>query len=511
MVPVGKKAFFKGRLVHTNELTVLVGDSYFLKRTGPQAIGIAERRIEALRGELEKLNHELEGLGLRTSLMPDKPVDNPNSEVREIFEELPEGMDPKDLLKPEHASKQHPTVELDSSESRAVGVEGLAEKEDADEGNDDNDDEPINYGYGFDRAQFDPRFMAQQQQQQADDGDLASSLATGTTDRAADRAQVEQLDKFDKRARLMARLAALEEAEAGEDSDEDDVNDEYDDRSQQQRMIDQLATLHVPPQPKTKTVKVPVHASKHNLNTAATATAASAPANSTSTSTATLTPADVVRLSQSKPASTATSTTTSTTQISQQTTTAPRRASFSAGLEQGPTPPSGVSAPPILKPTGPTPIHPSAVRKPPPPRPPPPSKTNAGGTAKPTAAALPAVSGVMERRPGQVKKGTGQMAAIQGGVVERSGRPPTEQQLEVGMTRRELLAAEAQSWLQMQQRAVAQSHQAANEELASSAARQDVIPTLKTGYLGRQTGQASKQPAKKSKKKSLFMQQMQGN
>jgi unconventional prefoldin RPB5 interactor 1 len=45
-VPVGDKAFFEGRLVHTNELLVLLGENYFARRTATQTLGIIERRLE---------------------------------------------------------------------------------------------------------------------------------------------------------------------------------------------------------------------------------------------------------------------------------------------------------------------------------------------------------------------------------------------------------------------------------------------------------------------------------
>jgi len=32
MVPLGKKAFFLGDIVHTNEITVLLGEDYFAER-----------------------------------------------------------------------------------------------------------------------------------------------------------------------------------------------------------------------------------------------------------------------------------------------------------------------------------------------------------------------------------------------------------------------------------------------------------------------------------------------
>lgn len=45
-VPVGTKAFFPGVLTHTNQVTVAVGDDYFVKCTTEHARGIITRRLQ---------------------------------------------------------------------------------------------------------------------------------------------------------------------------------------------------------------------------------------------------------------------------------------------------------------------------------------------------------------------------------------------------------------------------------------------------------------------------------
>mmetsp|Transcript_46189 Transcript_46189/g.147803 ORF Transcript_46189/g.147803 Transcript_46189/m.147803 type:complete len:157 (-) Transcript_46189:211-681(-) len=44
MVPYGKVAFFPGELIHTNELLVHLGDSYYVEASAMQAGGIIDRR-----------------------------------------------------------------------------------------------------------------------------------------------------------------------------------------------------------------------------------------------------------------------------------------------------------------------------------------------------------------------------------------------------------------------------------------------------------------------------------
>ncbi|XP_012535608.1 unconventional prefoldin RPB5 interactor-like protein [Monomorium pharaonis] len=45
MVPIGKRAFMKGKLVHTNEILASLGDGYFAKYSASQAIALCNRRI----------------------------------------------------------------------------------------------------------------------------------------------------------------------------------------------------------------------------------------------------------------------------------------------------------------------------------------------------------------------------------------------------------------------------------------------------------------------------------
>ncbi|KAG5325448.1 RMP protein, partial [Pseudoatta argentina] len=45
MVPIGKLAFMKGKLTHTNEILVYLGEGYFVKYSASQAIALCNRRI----------------------------------------------------------------------------------------------------------------------------------------------------------------------------------------------------------------------------------------------------------------------------------------------------------------------------------------------------------------------------------------------------------------------------------------------------------------------------------
>jgi len=62
MVPFGKMAFFEGSLRHTNEVTVLLGENIFAKRSASQAIGIAQRRGEFVQTQISALTSEIADL-----------------------------------------------------------------------------------------------------------------------------------------------------------------------------------------------------------------------------------------------------------------------------------------------------------------------------------------------------------------------------------------------------------------------------------------------------------------
>jgi prefoldin subunit 5 len=58
MVPMGKKAFVRGTLQHTNEITVSHGASYFSDVSTAQAIDILEHRINNCDERLQAIYQE---------------------------------------------------------------------------------------------------------------------------------------------------------------------------------------------------------------------------------------------------------------------------------------------------------------------------------------------------------------------------------------------------------------------------------------------------------------------
>jgi unconventional prefoldin RPB5 interactor 1 len=60
MVPMGKKAFVRGKLQHTNEVTVCHGSSLFSDCSSGQAIEILEHRMINCDAQLKALEKEKE-------------------------------------------------------------------------------------------------------------------------------------------------------------------------------------------------------------------------------------------------------------------------------------------------------------------------------------------------------------------------------------------------------------------------------------------------------------------
>lgn len=60
MVPFGKLAFIPGRIIHSNEILVLLGDNYFVERSCKQSIDIVNRRLKNIDENLQKHSKEKE-------------------------------------------------------------------------------------------------------------------------------------------------------------------------------------------------------------------------------------------------------------------------------------------------------------------------------------------------------------------------------------------------------------------------------------------------------------------
>lgn len=89
MVPVGTKALMKGKMVHTNEILVCLGDGWFVKQSAKQAAEICQRRINMCDEMLSKLDDERTLLTSRKEL-PFAEEAFGNNEGKEILEPFDE-------------------------------------------------------------------------------------------------------------------------------------------------------------------------------------------------------------------------------------------------------------------------------------------------------------------------------------------------------------------------------------------------------------------------------------
>ena len=67
MVPVGSQAIFPGRLVKTNEITVLLGDNYFAKCSAHHARSIVSRRLDVIERKIAAAEKQVRELELRVA------------------------------------------------------------------------------------------------------------------------------------------------------------------------------------------------------------------------------------------------------------------------------------------------------------------------------------------------------------------------------------------------------------------------------------------------------------
>eukprot|EP00240_Pyramimonas_obovata_P015911 CAMPEP_0118929736 /NCGR_PEP_ID=MMETSP1169-20130426/6652_1 /TAXON_ID=36882 /ORGANISM="Pyramimonas obovata, Strain CCMP722" /LENGTH=292 /DNA_ID=CAMNT_0006871985 /DNA_START=283 /DNA_END=1158 /DNA_ORIENTATION=+ len=65
MVPFGSLAFMPGRLIHTNEILVHLGDSYYAERSSSQALETLDRRASIVRESIEAAEAQVELLRAR--------------------------------------------------------------------------------------------------------------------------------------------------------------------------------------------------------------------------------------------------------------------------------------------------------------------------------------------------------------------------------------------------------------------------------------------------------------
>ncbi|XAR68007.1 hypothetical protein NMG60_11002983 [Bertholletia excelsa] len=91
MVPFGKAAFFPGRLIHTNEFLVLLGEGYYAERTSKQTSEILKRRGKALESQVQSLKGVMQDLEAEASFFDATAAESAEGlvEIREKYIEEP--------------------------------------------------------------------------------------------------------------------------------------------------------------------------------------------------------------------------------------------------------------------------------------------------------------------------------------------------------------------------------------------------------------------------------------
>ncbi|XP_070488611.1 unconventional prefoldin RPB5 interactor 1 isoform X2 [Equus przewalskii] len=89
MVPFGPFAFMPGKLVHTNEVTVLLGDNWFAKCSAKQAVGLVEHRKEHVRKTIDDLKTVMKNFESRVEFTEDlQKMSDAAGDIVDIREEI---------------------------------------------------------------------------------------------------------------------------------------------------------------------------------------------------------------------------------------------------------------------------------------------------------------------------------------------------------------------------------------------------------------------------------------
>ncbi|XP_004479112.2 unconventional prefoldin RPB5 interactor 1 isoform X1 [Dasypus novemcinctus] len=89
MVPFGPFAFMPGKLVHTNEVTVLLGDNWFAKCSAKQAISLVEHRKEHVRKTIDDFKKVMKNFESRVEFTEDlQKMSNAAGDIIDIREEI---------------------------------------------------------------------------------------------------------------------------------------------------------------------------------------------------------------------------------------------------------------------------------------------------------------------------------------------------------------------------------------------------------------------------------------
>ncbi|XP_038682617.1 RNA polymerase II subunit 5-mediating protein homolog isoform X1 [Tripterygium wilfordii] len=140
MVPFGKAAFFPGRLVHTNEFMVLLGEGYYTERTAKQTVEILKRREKMLDSQVDSLKANVHDLKAEASFFDTTVAEAAEGlvEIREDYVEESSIAEQSELdgTKDEDEEYKRMMSRLDELEKEELAAEG--EQTDASDSDDES-------------------------------------------------------------------------------------------------------------------------------------------------------------------------------------------------------------------------------------------------------------------------------------------------------------------------------------------------------------------------------------
>ncbi|KAM5297096.1 unconventional prefoldin RPB5 interactor 1 isoform 2-T2 [Glossophaga mutica] len=127
MVPFGPFAFMPGKLVHTNEVTVLLGDNWFAKCSAKQAVGLAEHRKAHVRRTIDDLKKVMENFESRVEFTEDlQKMSDAAGDIVDIREEVKGDFEFKAKHRIAHKPHSKPKTSDGFEAARSAGGQAAA-------------------------------------------------------------------------------------------------------------------------------------------------------------------------------------------------------------------------------------------------------------------------------------------------------------------------------------------------------------------------------------------------
>ncbi|KAL0146262.1 hypothetical protein V8B55DRAFT_1469221 [Mucor lusitanicus] len=222
MIPMGKLAFMPGKLIHTNEILVLLGDQYYAERSAKQAIEILGRRRQVVDENLRLVEAQLNSFKAKKESIldagalstSDPQMNEEGLPIMEIREELPpidekeEALKKKKLLEEKKKTPQPPSNQLPESVLRARKM--MAEADDRKKKMDKDDEN---------KALFDLLRELEEEEEEEEEGEEVT---------ASTKSMVPAVSEKKQKKKTTAPMD--EDSDEMTDDFSDDEEDEDDDR-----------------------------------------------------------------------------------------------------------------------------------------------------------------------------------------------------------------------------------------------------------------------------------------